>query len=343
MQFDLLILGDTPDAWAAAETAAQLGRRTAVLRPDIDGRAAAAGVAAVLSAFADGALEGMTFQADDPRGLWNEAVRRHEQRIVRIGRDLDVRTWRGPVRLTGSNTAEVFIDGTGLEIEAELLLVAVGTTARRPLGLSFDRQRLLLPEQLPLLESRPRHVVVLGGNRTARAYSELFVAAGSAVTEIDAPGESTPPRACPPRVADVLDLQRDASGVRLRLSDGDTIEADAILFAADRIGATASIGLSAVKLEPDETGRLWCDEDGRTWVRSIAAAGEVVGFPKSLRDDADAARRLVLQHFTGTTIGRLDHPDVRRVPIPFSMRSETQRHTFNTPSIRPLLRVYDGV
>src|SRR5690606_25315358 len=153
MQYDLLILGDTPDALAAAEEAALLGRRIAILRPDVDGRGTSSGIGAVLGTFGDGPTDEALPANDDPRSLWNEAVRQQERRIAQLGREFGVRHWRGPVRLNSPNAAEVFVDGVGVTIEADLILIATGTIDRRPRGLSIDGQTVLVPEQVRGLDA----------------------------------------------------------------------------------------------------------------------------------------------------------------------------------------------
>ncbi|MBA3316187.1 MAG: FAD-dependent oxidoreductase [Planctomycetaceae bacterium] len=316
MKFDLIIMGDTPDAWTAAEEAARLGRRCAVLRPDVDGRGTPAGVASILSAYGNACEKVVRRSHAAPRDLWSEAVARHESLVAQLGREGGIRSWRGPVRLTGANSAEVFVAGVGLPLEADVILIAVGTIAKKPRGVEFDRQTIFAPEDVATLASVPPHLAVLGGSPTATAFAGLFHAAGSNVTLIDASRDDRRPSRFGRIGADVLELHRDANGVKLRMSNGDVIETDAVLFAAKRHGATASLGLAAAGLEADDEGRLWCDERGQTWQPSIVAAGEVVGFPHELRHDRDAVRRSIASRLGSQIAGRIDAAVHRRVPVP---------------------------
>lgn len=296
MRFDLLILGDTPDAWRAAEDVALLGGSVAVLRPEPEVGDAAFGIPAVLAAYDDAAPSRTSPRLVRPCDLWNEAVRRHERSIQHMSQSLDVLSWRGRVRLTSCHSASVFDGAVERTFAGDLVLIAVGTTARRPRGLPFDRRVFLLPEDVPHVTAAPRSLIVLGGNRTACAFAQLFANAGSNVRIVDS-GMSemnSPPIT---RVAgDVVELCRETSGVRMRLTNDRAFVADAVLFAADRAGATASLNLAAAGLESDEDGRLWCDDNGRTWVPTVRAAGEVVGYPRRLRDDVNAARRVMADH-----------------------------------------------
>lgn len=293
MRYDLLVLGDTPAAWRAAEDVALLGGSVAVLRPEQKAGDAAFGITAVLAAYDDAAPSTSSPRMIRPCDLWNEAVRQHERSIQQMVQTLDVTTWRGRVWLMNCHSACVFDGAVERTIAGNPVLIAVGTTARRPRGMTFDRCVFLLPEDVPHVTAAPRSLIVLGGNRTARAFARLFASAGSNVRIVDSGRSemSSPPIA---RVAgDVVELCRETSGVRMRLADNRTFVADAILFAADRAGATACMNLAAAGLEADEDGRLWCDDNGQTWVPTVHAAGEVVGYPRHLRDDANAARRIL--------------------------------------------------
>jgi pyruvate/2-oxoglutarate dehydrogenase complex dihydrolipoamide dehydrogenase (E3) component len=255
----------------------------------VDRRGTATGLSAVLAGFE---APSDHFGTAPPRELWRAAVARHDRNVGRLAAELGIQSWCGPARVTGSNSAEVYVDGSAVSVSADLLLVCTGTVARRVSGFSLNPPAVFLPEDVPSLGSAPRKLIVLGANRTARAFAGLFAAAGSEVRLITS-------RAADARFrdnhlkGDVLDLRRDGGEVRLRLTDGRELAADALLFAAGRAGDTAELGLSAAGLPTDEDGRLWCDDEGRTWVGSIYAAGDVVGYPASLRRDPDAARRVV--------------------------------------------------
>lgn len=295
MRFDLLILGDTPDAWCAAEAAARLGRRTAVLRHDREGDGGEAGVAAILSVYGP-ASQVEVAGTQTPHVLWQKAVARHERSISEACRAYGIRSWRGPVRLTDTSSAEVAIEGDALAFEADRMLIATGSAARRPTGVEHNR-RVLVPEDAARLSESPETLLVIGGNRTARAFAQFFMAAGSAVSLIDAPGgfglENALAEGLRVVAGEVATVGSDRDAAQVRLTDRRQLVADAVLFAADRPGATAGLRLDTAGLEPDEHGRLWCDDEGHTWVRGISAAGEVVGYPRWLPEDAAAAGEIV--------------------------------------------------
>ncbi len=90
----------------------------------------------------------------------------------------------------------------------------------------------------------------------------------------------------------VGDVDRDDVGYELALSSGVSTISDeyaddcppmesrgnAVIDCQRPIGLTAHLNLRANGVEPDENGRLWCDENLQTWGRGIYGIGEVVGF-----------------------------------------------------------------
>lgn len=294
MYFDVAIIGDTQDAWAAADEAAQSGCRTAVLRPDFDGRGTETGIAAVTATFNQSIRSSTPIGPLSPREMWAAAVRCHERQMAHLCRAHSIQTWKGKVRFTDPTTVNVTFDGTTEALTAQLLLIAVGSTSRCPNGVDFDQRTIFVPEDVSQLASAPETLIILGGNRTARAFRRFFECAGSTVTLIDGLSGNS---ATDCHRGEVTAIFRQSRKVTVRLTSDEELSADALLFAADRVGATSSLALADTGLQTDEDGRLWCDASGNTWLSSIAAAGEVVGFPKRLRDQANAARELIISHF----------------------------------------------
>jgi len=74
--------------------------------------------------------------------------------------------------------------------------------------------------------------------------------------------------------------------------------ADLALFAVGRIGATDTLNLPAAGLTADDRGRIKVDENFRTAVPHIFAAGDVVGYP-SLAATSSEQGRLAACHALG--------------------------------------------
>ena len=96
----------------------------------------------------------------------------------------------------------------------------------------------------------------------------------------------------------VESTERVDGALTLRLSDGQTLVADAALFASGRAGTTEGIGLEAAGVGTDERGRIVVDETYRTTAEGIYAAGDVIG-PPGLASAAMEQGRVAACHAFG--------------------------------------------
>jgi NAD(P) transhydrogenase len=92
-------------------------------------------------------------------------------------------------------------------------------------------------------------------------------------------------------------VSRTEGGLVAELTSGAEIEADTLLVAAGRSGNTGGLGLEDVGVEVDRRGYVVVDEDFRTAMPSIYAAGDVVGFPALASVSMEQARVAVCHAF----------------------------------------------
>ena len=333
MASDLVILGDTPDAWSAAIEAAALGLRCSVIRPDFDS-GVSSGLNSVIATFGPGG----PFAHDVVRGktpceLWRDAVALQERSVSQLVRNVDVRIFRGPARLSGTTCAEVFVSGASRRVEGDLLLIATGTTQRKGRSFGVDGSRCVVPEDVCMLRETPDRLAVLGGSMTAIAFAHLFACAGSKVTLIDPEIALSQSTGVSTIASTVVGVQKNAGGVSIECANGEMLAVDVVLCAEKRNGATTALGLSTAELEADDEGRLWCDDRGFTWQPTIAAAGEVVGFPREFARDREAARRIVASQFPNRIAGRIDLPD-RMLPMPRRRSIAKMRRVATAPVLK---------
>jgi pyruvate/2-oxoglutarate dehydrogenase complex dihydrolipoamide dehydrogenase (E3) component len=76
------------------------------------------------------------------------------------------------------------------------------------------------------------------------------------------------------------------------LESGRHVVAETVWLATGRRGRTADLRLGMAGLTTDDCGRLWCDPEHRTWVPSIHAVGDVVGFPPDTGGAAENAGQI---------------------------------------------------
>lgn len=329
MYFDVAIIGDTQDAWAAADEAARLGCRTAVLRPDSSGQGIESGIAAITTIFGQPMQNASSWKDLSPRDLWTAAARCHQRQTAELCRLHSIENWQGKIRFTSPTSVEVTADRTTQAVDAHLFIIATGSVARHPVGLPFDQRMIFVPEDVRLLSSLPEKLIVLGGNRTARAFGRLFQLAGSSVATVN----SHPQLDCETHhQGEVIALFQNSRQVTVRLSSDRELSADALLFAADRMGATSLLSLSSAGLETDEDGRLWCDSVGNTWLSSIAAVGEVVGFPEDLKNMTSAVRKLIASRFSNHPIKRRNDTVRQQKTRPEQLRTSANAASPNRPT-----------
>ena len=85
---------------------------------------------------------------------------------------------------------------------------------------------------------------------------------------------------------------------------GRTFEAEALLYAAGRDGASRGIGLEEIGVVPDERGLIKVDENYRTAVPHVYAAGDVIGYP-ALASTSMEQGRLAAMHAMGEEPGTI--------------------------------------
>lgn len=297
MRYDLIIVGDTPEAWSMAELGAELGASTLVVRP-VAGAPGASGLGAVLAAFGDddtaASWPRLYGDVNRPCDLWRMAEQAHERRIAQSARQLGIRQVRAMARFSSATTLDIFAHGAIQRVTATLFVLAVGTASRRPVAFDADRSPLFIPEHVGFRKDIPERLIIVGGDQTATAMARLYEIAGTEVTLIDTQRILDPAQADTRVIQqEIVACHRHGAQVVVRLDNGDNLRASAVLFAANRGGATSNLGLAAAGLEADESGCLWCDDHGMTWTPTIAAAGEVIGYPRNLVNNPHRIERTI--------------------------------------------------
>ena len=175
------------------------------------------------------------------------------------------------------------------------MLVATGSTPRRPPGFDFRDPEVFDSDTVLGLDRVPESLAIVGGGVVGTEYACVFATLGTAITVIDAA----------PRLLGFLDedisdalmeamrrqgivltlndevtgLQRRGSDLVMTLKSGATNIVDRVLVSAGRTGRTEGLNLDAVGVERDERGLIRVDRDYRTTCPNVFAAGDVIGRP----------------------------------------------------------------
>ena len=189
----------------------------------------------------------------------------------------------------------------GLTLTAGSVVVATGSQPRPLPAIAVDNQAIFDSDSVfsPELqrEALPESLIVVGADGVGVEYASMFAALGCKVWLVCDEGEFLP--YVDRQIVEVLKQRMEDCGVsfvhgvayeraerdqetgkaRLVLADGRHLEADAMLVAAGREGASQVLGLEDVGLEASEHGLIKVNELFQTSVPTIYAAGDIIGSP----------------------------------------------------------------
>jgi NAD(P) transhydrogenase len=213
-----------------------------------------------------------------------------------------------------------FVDGsTGRTVTARNIVIAVGTDMTRDPQIPLDGRYVFTSDDVLKLDRLPRTLAVVGAGVVGCEYASIFAALGVRVTMIDKRNRLLP--FVDEEIVDTLcyhlrenrvtlrlgesvqkiDVAEGGEGpgnrVRLHLESGKTILTEKALYSVGRSGATDRLALDKCGVACDERGRLVVDENYRTCVPGIYAAGDVIGFPSLASTSMEQGRLAVCHGF----------------------------------------------
>ena len=221
----------------------------------------------------------------------------------------DVEIIAGTASFVDPHTLNIASEDGNRTITSENILVTVGTRPSPPPDFSVDGQFILTSDEIFKIEEIPRSVIVIGCGVIGIEYASMLAALGVNVTVVD--GRQRPLEFLDHEIIDELVHQMRDKGVLFRLGEtvesvnvkhngrstvvislesGKRLAADLALICAGRVGATDTLNLDAAGLMADERGRLSVDENFRTAVPHIYAAGDVIGYPSLAATSSEQGR-----------------------------------------------------
>ena len=256
----------------------------------------------------DVAMKGARDRAEHVEWLLTQSVRTN---LERHGIDYIV----GTARLIAPGQVEVVTNnGDRSVLQADVVLLATGSRPFHPAGIPFEHRDVFDADRALDIEHPVRSIAVLGGGAVACEYASIFAALGSDVTIIES-GPALLPfmdeqisallaevfadmgvhvllQAGRPKVSD------EGDGLEVRLDDGTALYPSKLVVAAGRTGNTTGLGLEASGVATDERDYVIVDEDFRTSVPGVYAAGDVTG-PPALASVAMEQARVATCHAFG--------------------------------------------
>jgi glutathione reductase (NADPH) len=235
-------------------------------------------------------------------------------------RGAGVEIQRGWATLRGPQTVQVEAGDGARRWTARHILIATGGTPFMPH--LEGRQHVLSSDQMFDLDPFPRRLVVVGGGYIACEFASIFQGLGAQVTQLyrgeqilrGFDGEVRGFLAQEMRKhgvdlrlgAEVAAIEKKQGALSIRLDDGSQLAADAILYATGRVPNVAGLGLENVGLHLTPHGAIPVDENLRTAVPSILAAGDVTARIQ-LTPVALAEAMVVVDQLFGSGQRRMDY------------------------------------
>lgn len=328
--YDLVVIGGGPAGERGAAQAAYFGKRVAIVERQAEpgGAAVHTGTlpsktlretALFLSGYRQRHLDGLTVGLDPEltvaRLLERKDAVRHLE-LERIHKNLErhgIALLRGEGRLVDPHTVEVTSSNGVTQIHADVILVATGSSPYRPPGIPYDDDDVHDADGILRIPRLPRSMAVIGGGVIGCEYASMFAALGVQVHLIDPRPGLLPflDREMGERLAAAMQtlgvhlhlerkhevVERGPAGLTCTLSSGETLVVDSVMVAAGRQGNVEGLDLASVGVVADARGYVEVDEDFRTAVPSVYAAGDVVGFPALASVSMEQARVAVCHAF----------------------------------------------
>jgi glutathione reductase (NADPH) len=298
--FDLFVIGGGSGGVRAARMAAMTGARVAIVEESrYGGTCVIRGcvpkklftyAAHYHEDFEDAAgfgwsVEGARFDWRRLKANKDTEIERLEGIYERLLNDAGVEVRRGRARLLNAHRVEV----DGRVTSAETILIATGGHPVFPPGHGWEFA--ISSNEVFELDRLPERAVVYGGGYIAVEFAGIFNALGVQVTQIYRRaqilrGFDEDVRNCLAgemvkkgidlRVETTIDhIERTASGLILRLSDGEPLETDLVLAATGRRPNTENLGLAAAGVALDERRAVQVDVYSRSSQPNIYAVGDV--------------------------------------------------------------------
>jgi NAD(P) transhydrogenase len=313
IKYDLIVIGSGPSGQRAAVAASKMKKRVAV----VEARSVVGGVCintgtipsktmreAVmhLSGYNYRSLYGMNYRVKEKISMADLAFR--VQAVIKTEVDVTeaqlsrngIDVVHGVARFTTPNQIRVEGPGSDAVLEADRIILAVGTKPADSPKVPINGRTIVNSDQILALPELPRSLLVVGGGVIGVEYTCMFAVLGVRVTLIEKRDRLL--EFADREIIEALSYHLRDSRVTMRLGEGvqsveeladgtvvanleskKKVSGDALLYAVGRQGNVDELNLAAAGLEADNRGRIPVDEHFQTSVPHIFAVGDVVGFP----------------------------------------------------------------
>ena len=308
--YDLIAIGSGPSGESATELASFFGHRSAVIeKAQAGGTVTTTGgaptktlreAALYFSGFREGDVYGLRIAA--PPEVATEIIRKRTWSVCDLLQQLTTENIakngvdfiRGTAYLDRDGSVLVtHDDGNRRKLHAKVILIATGSHPFRPRNINFDLPGVCDTDTILRRGRVPKDIVIVGAGPVGVEFATICYQLGAKVTLLDRGTRllTMMDLEITHRLEDLFktwgidvflditveDIQSENTGLAVRLSTGRRIVPDTVLFAAGRVANTRNLGLENAGVELDSRGQIVVDENFRTSVAGIYAAGDVLG------------------------------------------------------------------
>ncbi|WP_166830716.1 FAD-dependent oxidoreductase [Thalassoroseus pseudoceratinae] len=239
------------------------------------------------------------------QGLWTALVHKDDRNEWSKSMTADARIdhfW-GNAEFVSATQVAIGQGSERVVLDSARILIATGSRPLRPQGIPFDGTTVLDAVDVAKQEP-PRSAIIIGASHTGLEIAEDWAKAGSTVRVL----EQHPQRWLSRGAVDLVRqaqiagveclFESEVVGIRSQNGRGVSayvrnrlpIRSEVVVVAVGRVGNVETLNLEEIGLMADERDRLWCDPHGQTWEPTVYAIGSVVGFPETVRYQADLER-----------------------------------------------------
>ena len=181
------------------------------------------------------------------------------------------------------------VDVDGKKITAGTILIAVGGWPTMPDVPGIEHA--ITSNEALHLDEQPEHVAIVGGGYIAVEFAGIFAGLGSKVTQLyrgeqilrgfdhdiqNHLADEMRNKGIDVRTqTNVTKIEKADKGLTLTLTDGSTLDVDAVMYATGRAPNTKGLGLENAGVELASNGAIKVDAYSKTNVDSIYAVGDV--------------------------------------------------------------------
>ena len=322
--YDLAIIGSGPAGVSAAVQAAKLGRRVCIIERNVDNLGGAWIQTGTLPSKTLRELLAMTSSV---RVQYGEQWLKHlkdgttARRLMARAKDVSqrqnqhVRSYlakngviiiSGTASLRDANTIEVTKRGSNPQtVQTISVLLASGSSPRRPQNIPFDGWRIVDADEILHLATIPNSIVIYGAGVVGCEYACIFAAMGTETVIADARPQIM--TTIDQEIATELQDSMQTVGIEFHLNQkltavelsankvkttlGETCHtSDVLFFAAGRIPNSSGLWQEQITVATDSRGYVLVDDNFRTSIANIYAAGDLIGAPALAATSAHQGR-----------------------------------------------------